>query len=112
METRKWFNSFQPQTLQSALFLLYLRAVFGLIDLLSGNPLGIIQMAGAGAAYGIANDKKWGWFLALGTSGVALLLDLTLIGSFYGIIYLMFDILLLVLLLHPITRSYQKIYFK
>lgn len=112
MDQKKWFNQMQPQTLQFACILLYLNAVFGLFYFLR-DPLEFISMIGAAAAFGIANDRKWGWYLALGVAVLNTLLVLLFPPAFfYLVVSLMFRVLLVVLLLHPMTRSYQKLWFK
>src|SRR3954449_9734381 len=66
METRRWVDPSQPQTLQIAVFLLYAQAV---LLLLFGAFLSLIGLAliagGIGAGYGIANEHKWGYGLGL-----------------------------------------------
>jgi len=139
MEPRRWTNNSQPQTLQIAVFLLYSRAVFGLIfgnnriwfqaavfeltksasSLNVGRVLwGASIVASAAGAYGIANEKRWGYRLGL-VAAIAplaarlIVLALNQISPFNGdIISLMFDIALVVLLLHPQTREYERIWFK
>jgi len=128
METRRWTNPSQPQTLQIGVFLLYATAVFGLIfgsvfselgRVLSvgalGGLLGLAAVIGAGVAgFAIANDKRWGYNLgvALSILEVGLLLNLVLNRGAGGfVISLMFSIAQAVLLLHPLSRSYQKLWF-
>ncbi len=100
----------QPQTLQIAVFLLYINAVF---LLLGGGIVFAVAMAAAG--FGIANEQKWGYGLGI----VAAILPLALLLAFgldavfdADIIGLMFDIALVALLLHPQSREYQRIWFK
>jgi hypothetical protein len=114
MEQRKWLNPMQPQTLQSATILLYLNAAFGVIYLLqTGSILEIISILGGVAGYGIANERKWGWLLGVGTSSLAVILVLLPAQFTFSIfIYLMFRVLLVILLLHPASRGYQKTWFK
>lgn len=115
METRRWLNQSQPQMLQNATILLYLRAAFGLLS------LNLFSILGAGAGFGIANDKKWGYYLGIVVAVVPLAFNLlALIGlgnlrlalDFNMIIELMFQVLLVALLLHPMSRDYQRIWFK
>ncbi|MEA2704014.1 MAG: hypothetical protein QOD63_1959 [Actinomycetota bacterium] len=124
MERRRWLNQAQPQTLQIAVFLLYLNAasfvIFtGLLSSRFSRPdfelLTAFAVYGAqvAAAYGIANERRWGYGLAVGIAGLALVL--ALIGSAIfrrNLIGLMFDVALLALLLHPQSRDYQRIWFK
>ena len=58
METRRWLNPSQPQTLQIAVFLLYIHAVFGVLFGAFASLIGLALIAGsAGAGYGIANER-------------------------------------------------------
>lgn len=110
---QRFFDPSQPQTLQIATLLLYLDAVFALLALSSISLL--FAGAYAGAAYGMANGKKWGYGLGLGVAvlGLALLL----LGSSLDVVLrvhtieLMFAVALLALLLHPQSREYQKIWY-
>ena len=126
MDTRRWLNQSQPQMLQSATILLYINAVFALIQF-RGIPAGLwalvylLPFAGAGAGYGIANDRKWGYQLALVVAIVPLALTVVAIFGVYGpnlavdfnnILTVLFQVLLVVLLVHPLSRSYQRIWFK
>jgi hypothetical protein len=112
----KWVNQFQPQTLYMATILCYVDAVFGLIfgGLFLLNVL-IVGCLAAGA-FGIANEKKWGYAVAVGGA----VLQVVLLFAVYGtevftstvIISLLFDGALVALLLHPMSREYQRIWFK
>lgn len=139
MEPKRWTNASQPQTLQIAVFLLYAGAVFGLIfgdnriwfqaavfELTNSTSAinigrllwGATVIASAAGAYGIANEQKWGYALGLAAAIGPLLartivLVLNQISPFNSdVISLMFDIALVVLLLHPQSREYQRIWFK
>lgn len=124
METRRWTNPSQPQTLQIAVFLLYFHAVLGLIGFSSnfwgvlGPLVGIAALvAYAAAGYGIANERKWAYNLGVvATAGevvlmVAFIGIMDLLGSLY-IITFMFSVARAALLLHPMSRDYQRIWFK
>ena len=125
MERRQWINQGQPQTLVIACFLLYLNAAFGLLDLLragsavSASGIGLLYYGvtiagGVAGAYGIANERKWGYFLGLGTALFPFALSFYLIGNPFGadLLTLIFEIALVVLLLHTQSREYQKVWFK
>ena len=63
MQTRRWLDPSQPQTLQIAVFLLYAQAV---VTLLFGEffvLLLVAKLAGIPAGYGIANERKWAYGL-------------------------------------------------
>jgi hypothetical protein len=96
----------------TATILLYINAVLDLLGGLGGFGLGIVLVVGQVAAgLGIANEKKWGYWL-----GVALtaLIVVWLIYNFVfvAILSLIFYIALLALLLHPMSRSYRKTWFR
>ncbi len=112
MNDFRWFDPHQPQTLQVATFLLYARGVFALL----GFSLVLVVLYGA-AAIGLANSKKWGYVVSL----VAAFLPFVFIpfdpggvlsSLQFNVIGLMFDIALVALLLHPMSRDHQKIWFR
>src|SRR3954453_4797481 len=118
METRRWVNPSQPQTLQIAVFLLYAQAVLLLLFGAFLNPIGLALIAGgAGAGYGIANERKWGYGLGLVLAFFPFVVraaigGLTDVFATGDIIELMFEVALVLLLLHPQSRDYQRIWFK
>jgi hypothetical protein len=136
METRRWVNPTQPQTLQIAVWLCYLEAVFVLLFATPEQIFYVFPAPGllriamtaalAGGAFLIANDRKSGYRLALAAALVPLLARLLLglgisfrfdsIGSTsplsYNAIGLLFEIALVVLLLHPQSRAHERLWFK
>ena len=119
-QPRRFINQTQPQTLYIAVFLLYINAAFSLFYMLiygAFPPLSLAAAAGGVAAgFGIANEKKWGYWL-----GLAMAFFPFFVRLFYGgvdavlstgLINLMFEIALVALLLHPQSREYQRIWFK
>jgi hypothetical protein len=118
MAETRWFDRTQPQTLQIAVILLYINAVFGLISLFLGGQLpalGLLLLAGyVGAGYGIANEKKWGYGLGLVMAFLPFVLQLIVFHNPFaaGLITLLFEIALVCLLLHRQSREYQRIWFK
>lgn len=122
-EQLKFFDPTQPQTLQIAVLLFYFTAAFDMLFLLLGagfDPIRLfLVLLGAVAAYGIANEKRIAYLAAIGLAALNLawfaftvVAGLTLLLSFNGIIALMFDVALLLLLVHPMSRDYQKIWFR
>jgi xanthine/uracil permease len=115
----KWVNQFQPQTLYMATILCYVDAVFGLLfgsiatSLLAG--LVTIALLAAGGN-GIANEKKWGYAVAVGGAVLQVVMLFAVFGigvlTSTAIISLLFDGALVALLLHPMSREYQRIWFK
>ena len=109
----------QPQTLQIAVFLLYADAAFSVLGMLLGgglSPFLLLAAAGSVAAgYGTANEKKWGYALAVAMSFFPITVRLLLFGGaglLANPLNLMFEIALIALLLHPQSRDYQRIWFK
>lgn len=129
MQTRRWVNPTQPQTMQIAVFLLYFTAAIGFLFGLDPQyrvvfhdgviPLRLILPLGTVAAgYGIANERRWAY--GLGVVVAALPIAVRLYISFryqisplsFDVLGLMFEVALLALLLHPQSREYQRIWFK
>jgi hypothetical protein len=114
---RKFLNQSQPQTLVLGTLLLYINAVFGLLSFGALSVLGLALVVGlALGGYGIANEWRWAYGVAVAASIVQLVLFFAFLGSavfsFPYIITLLFDGALVGLLLHPESRSYQRIWFK
>ena len=116
METRRWTNPSQPQTLYIATFLLYFDAVFTL--LFSGfNPIALALVAGSVAGgFGIANEHRWGYLVALvvATIGLLFFVVLPLVGHL-GLIFspvvllnAVFPVALFALLVHPRAASTRR----
>lgn len=108
METRRWTNPSQPQTLQIAVLLFYLDAVMAVLFGAFLSPLGLLLLAAyIASGFGIANEKRWGYVLGLVTAGVGVIFVLG--GG--NLINLLFAVALVALLLHPQSRDYQRIWF-
>jgi hypothetical protein len=126
METRRWTNPSQPQTLYLAVVLFYINAVMSLIF---GNYVTVLfgfvgliafVVGSVAAGLGIANEKKWGYILgvtvaafqlvpflfAIAVDGVSTVFDLGFL------IAVVFPIVLFALLIHPMSRDYQRIWFR
>jgi hypothetical protein len=117
MQTRRWVDPSQPQTLQIAVFLLYAQAVLLLLFGAFLNPVGLALIAGGvGAGYGIANEHKWGYGLGLLVAVFPFVWRIAYGGLnnvfSTDIVSLMFEVALIVLLLHPQSREYERIWFK
>ena len=76
----------------------------------------LLLVALGGGGLGIANEKKYGFRLALSAAIYSVVATLW-IGTQYSVellgflLRLMFDIVLLVLLLHPQSKEYRRIWF-
>jgi len=122
METRRWTNPTQPQTLQIAVFLLYIEAVFGVLfgQAFSLFPIGLLLVVGqAASGFGIANERKWAYWLGVVVATLGLIpFVLAIVSSGVGavlslgfLINLLFPAALFALLVHPMSRDYQRIWF-
>ena len=104
------------------MLLCYLEAVFGLIFGIpaSGGSfiLALFIIVGlAAGGFGIANEKHWGYVLAVSAAGLNVLLYVALFGSeiisnVSLLVSFVFDVALVLLLVHPMSRDYQRIWFK
>ncbi len=136
MSTR-WFNSRLPQTLVVSQFLLYFDAFWAVLNFLSvsfnnqisytlwGRIIAVGSIVGfLYGAWGIANERKLGYRVAiaasflplasrlvntLGVGGPVGNLGYVLIGG--NIINAMFEYALIVVLLHSQSREHTKIWF-
>ncbi len=118
MNTRVWFNPNQPQTLYLAQILMYLRGgsllLFGFVLGASASLIGLmVALGNVAAANGVANERRWGYWLGVIVAGLALALSLLALGGSLGavlsqLIGLVFDVALVALLLHPMSRSYLR----
>ena len=119
MDTTRWTNPTQPQTLQSSVILLYISAAFQILFSAGSGLVILIGGARVAAGWGVANERKWGYQLALGAAVLPFLLLFAantlgdIIDNILFLLLLMaFDIVLLALLLHPQSRSYQRVWFR
>lgn len=118
MQNLRWVNQNHPQTLRIGVFLLYFNAVF---SVLSGVPfIMLLGLGAAGAGYGVANDKRIAWYLAVAISSVIplfLLLELWNNGlqRLFDIGFLLqavFPVALFAALVHPMSSGYVKTWFE
>lgn len=132
-----WVNPRQPQTLYIAQILMYIRG--GLAILFGGaiGSIGSAELFGSkliaavflllltvgliAAAFGIANEKRWGYRLGVIAAIAPLAItayvlfpdDLGDVVTHGGTaVSVLFDIALLALLLHEQSREYQRIWFR
>jgi hypothetical protein len=114
----RWVNPHQPQPLYMAVILCYVQVVFTLLSIGYLGPLGLFILVGlGGGGFGIANEKKWGYTLAVVAAALQVVLFVAVggLGALNNVgvlINFAFDVLLVVLLLHPASRDYQRIWFK
>ncbi len=113
-QARKWLPTSQPQTLQIGVWLLYWNAFLGIVAILVSRALvGVslaLVVAEVAGGYGIANERKWGYFTAVGAAVAFLVFEVGTGGA--SLLFVLFQLALIVLLLHPLSRSYYKIWFR
>ncbi len=127
----QWLNRSHPPMLQIAVFLCYWQAIMGLLGMLglSTGPLAdsratflFITLGLGVGGVAIANDRKLGYWLAVGAASVHVVMffvvfpepfnfTVMFVGTSYLISFI-FDVALVGLLTHAQTREYQKIWFK
>lgn len=118
MTAFRWTSPNQPQTLQIAVFLMYFRAIFSLLGarVLFVPPAFVLPLiiGLVAGALGIANEKRWGYIVGLAVAVIPVLYEIRFLvqGEYEVLIQLLFDGALLALLLHPMSRDYQRIWFK
>lgn len=113
MQLNRWIDRSQPQTLMMATIIMYINAALGIIF---GSflvfPIGTALILGQLAAgLGIANEKKWGYWLGVGLVSLALAFTIRYYSA-GSVISLLFYGALLALLLHPQSRSYRRTWFR
>jgi hypothetical protein len=116
MPSNRWLDKTQPQTLMMATVLMYVNAGWALLGFLATGyiflPFLFILVVGpVVAGWGIANEKKWGYWLGLALA-VVTVLYLVFHLSFASIVEVLFYGALVALLLHPQSRAYRRIWFK
>jgi hypothetical protein len=104
-----------------AVLLFYINAAF--LALRGGllSPFGILIIVGQVACgFGIANGKRWGYVLGVIVASLAMALFVVLplavdLGRIFDPLFLinaLFPVALFALLVHPMSRSYQRIWFE
>lgn len=140
MPQRRWYNPHLPQTLAIAQILLYINGAFAFIFGVLGARTGassivrLLFLAAIAAyvygGYGIANEKKRGWQVAVVAAFspfILRFLDAFIAFDVFplswkirytvglldgGLLSVIFDVALIALLLHPMSRNHQKIWFE
>lgn len=130
METRRWTNPSQPQTLYMAHLFLYISAAFNLLNMVLngftvvlpvyGRPSIALIACEVAGGYLVANERRIGWWLGLASVALSVypaaqilwLAGPSVIVNLNWILAVAFPGVLLVLLIHPMSRDYQRIWFK
>lgn len=136
MSNAMWVNSRQPQTLYIAQILMYFRGVMAVFFSGALSSIGRTELFGSrllaivyiflltvgliAGAFGIANEKKWGYMLGVVAAFAPLVVTAYVVlpdhidALFRANVFIdvMFDIALVALLLHQGSRAYQRAWFK
>jgi hypothetical protein len=113
MPSNRWLDRTQPQTLMIATIIMYVNAALGVLYGAELNfPIGTVLVLGpVVAGWGIANEKKWGYWLGIALA-VLQVVFLLLYFSPGALLNLVFYGALVALLLHPQSRSYARTWFR
>ena len=116
----RWINPSHPQTLQAAVFLGYLSAVFGMLS--SSLSLVFLLYIGVGVgAFGSANNKRWGYFLLaicavlialLNILGIAFSIPAGIVRTLIALNGAVFPAALAAAVIHAHSREYQRVWFE
>lgn len=137
LDGRKWIDRFQPQTLAIATWLLYIQGAFALIGWLDRSDVysawtrfefgGLVGLAGALAhiagPFLMANGKKLGWWVSVFAAASPWILRLIIRFQYDSVslrwvvtrsdtIGFLFEVALLALLLHPMSRNHEKTWLR
>ncbi len=97
--------------------LLYWSALLGLVSGLAVGGAGryalLLALAEAAGAFGIANERRWGYVLALLAAIIPLVLVIAVAGFLgAGILGVLFQVALVALLVHPRSRDYYRLWYR
>jgi hypothetical protein len=120
MSQGRWIDHSQPGRLVQGTMMLYITALFDVLNAVSfsGTRLAplflLIAAAKVAGGYGIANEKKAGYIAGTGAAIASVVLSLLLLPNspVFGLIGLAIDAWVASLLIHDSSRSYQRIWFK
>lgn len=108
------YNRSLPQMLNTAQLLLYLNAVLDLVFGFGGLGI-LLPLVEAVGAFGLANEKKWGYWVALVGASVPVLIYLLYISKglfFAGLVTILVRGIVVAFLIHPSSREYKRYYFR
>ena len=137
LSPRRWFDRMAPQTLQLGILLGYLDGAFAILEIADSSgplawvryriPLGLLVAAllPLGHIAGgllMANERRIGWRIAVGASIAPFIVNFLAYGDvgaglqrqLFGpsLVSFAFDAALVALLLHPQSRSHQKMWYR
>lgn len=116
--SNQFFNQSLPQTLVLGQLLCYVSAFLDIIDGAVATSRGVALLIIFGlflGGLGIANERKWGYLIAVGASGLQVLMYIVIfrmdVFLFQVLIGFAFDLALFALLVHPQSRNHQRVWF-
>ena len=119
MDQFRWIDRTQPGRLVQGASMLYISAAFDVFNtFLGAGAFGLVFFALAllkgGGAYGMANEKKLGYYAGCTGASLAVVVDIYLltINPVFGLINLAIAVWIVSLVLHDSSRSYARIWFK
>ena len=97
----------------------YATAAFSLLWILFGAYPRLLSLGLGVAGYGVANERRWGYWLGIVLAGLSVLSYLLVLfyagsasGSGSSASTWLFTVVLIALFLHPQSREYQRVWFK
>lgn len=138
IDFRRWFDRMAPQTLQIATMLLYLNGFFAVIGFMDksdwvgyarvdkgtiGTVVGLlVVLSFIASGLLMANDRRAGYRLGLFAAFSPFLLRFWILSdsrfdlwdriSGGNTVSLLFDVALCALLLHPMSREHQRVWYR
>jgi hypothetical protein len=115
----RWIDPTQPGRLVQGTQMLYISAFFDVFNaVIIGSAFSLVffvlGVAKAFGGWGIANEKKLGYYAGAGAACATVVLDLVLLASspVFGLISLGIAVWIVTLVLHETSRGYARIWFK
>ena len=133
LDTRKWIDRFQPQTLAIATWLLYIQGAFAIVGWIDRSGVysawtrvefgGVLALIAAFAhlvgPFLMANGKRLGWWISVGAAASPWILRGLIKVQYESVslrwmltqsdtIGFLFEVALLALLLHPMSRAHER----
>jgi hypothetical protein len=120
VQLQQWVNRSQPQTLYVATILFYVSAAFSVVYGQVFTTTGLVFTAlEVAAGLGIANERKWGYALGIGVTGIVLLFFALALAQKPSMLFSLqlwlaavLPVARFALLVHPQSREYQRIWFE
>ena len=118
MDQFRWIDHTQPGRLVQGTMMLYISAFFNVFNLFVGGGFAglflVLALLQAGGAWGIANEKKLGYWAGCAGACLSVLVDIYFLtdNAVFGLIGLAISVWIATLVLHESSRGYARIWFK